>query len=431
MSRPDPSAASQAVVRSESPADTRVTGPRLALARVAWVVWAGLALGLAFAAIRANYEQLGTLAPAALFPGWTAEAMRAGLADLGLSAGSLAAYTLALNLAFVLACFAIAAVILWRRSDERMALFATLFLMTFAANWVTVAARMPATWAVGLKILDWIAWVSLICFFFLFPDGRFVPRWTRGLAIGWMVFGLGESVLSLVWPPPPQWVSLIGFSSLLGSAAFAQVYRYRRASSPVQRQQTKWIVFGFTATFLAFLGLILLQEFFPVLREPGRAGLLFHLAGETLGHILFLPIPLSIAIAMLRYRLWDIDLLINRALVYGALTGALAALYVGGVVLVQGAFRALTGQESDVAIVAATLAVAALFQPLRSRLQAVIDRRFYRRRYDAARVLAAYGAALRDNADLEALSGGLRRAADETMRPAHVSLWLREADGRE
>jgi hypothetical protein len=136
-------------------------------------------------------------------------------------------------------------------------------------------------------------------------------------------------------------------------------------------------------------------------------------------------IPVAVGIAILRYRLYDIDLIINRTLVYGSLTAMLVAVYVGSIVLLQGFLRALTGQESQLAIVASTLAVAALFAPLRRRIQSFIDRRFYRRKYDARKTLEAFSATLRDETDLDALSDDLVGVVRERMQPAHLSLWLR------
>jgi hypothetical protein len=141
-------------------------------------------------------------------------------------------------------------------------------------------------------------------------------------------------------------------------------------------------------------------------------------------------IPLAAGIAILRYRLYDIDVIINRALVYGALTAALALVYFGGIAVLQGLFRALTGQESSLAVVASTLAMAALFSPLRRRIQHFIDRGFYRRKYDAARTLETFSGGLRNETDLEELNGNLVSVVRETLQPEHASLWLRAPEVR-
>ena len=205
------------------------------------------------------------------------------------------------------------------------------------------------------------------------------------------------------------------------SVTGALVYRYRRVFSPAQRQQTKWVVFG---TTLGVAGTFPSQ--LPL--DLGLVGgdtpfvLLVLNTGFTLS---FLLVPLSISVAVLRSHLFDIDVLINRTLVYGSLTAMLVALYVGGIVLLQRIFVALTGENSTLAVVASTLVIAALFNPLRRRIQSFIDRRFYRRKYDAAKTLEAFSAKLREETDLEALNNELVGVVRETMQPAHVSLWLR------
>jgi hypothetical protein len=197
-------------------------------------------------------------------------------------------------------------------------------------------------------------------------------------------------------------------------SALSLVFRYRRAGG-VERQQLKWfafaaVLFGGSLVFSGFLGRDL----------PGVWDALF----ET---VTFVGVYAAVGVAILRYRLYDIDLIINRTLVYGSLTAMLVLLYLGGVVSLQYAFRTLTGQEQQpqLAVVVSTLVIAALFNPLRRRIQSFIDRRFYRSKYDARKTLEAFSARLRDETDLEALNEELVSVVRETMQPAHVSLWLR------
>ena len=213
---------------------------------------------------------------------------------------------------------------------------------------------------------------------------------------------------------------VLGF---LGSLLFAQIYRYRRISNTVQRQQTKWVVFGGSITIVGVLGLELTHLL--LFRQPGS---LYKLVSNTAYPLVLLPIPLSVGIAILHSRLWDIDVLINRALVYSILTGTLALVYASSIIVLQFLLRGLIGQTSDVAIVCSTLAIWVLFQPLRRRIQAFIDRRFYRSKYDAAQTLAAFSATLLKETDLTQLSERLVGVVQETMQPAHVSLWLRKPE---
>jgi hypothetical protein len=201
----------------------------------------------------------------------------------------------------------------------------------------------------------------------------------------------------------------------------AQVYRYAWVSDTTQRQQTKWVAFGVAVALAGSLTTVFTVEAAVDLppEEVGPSMLLMDAFG--------LLIPLSIGIAVLRSRLFDIDIVINRTLVYGSLSVMLGLVYLGGVATTQAIFRALTGQEEQpqLAIVISTLVIAALFNPLPHRIQSFIDRRFYRRKYDAIKTLEAFSVKLRDATDLSALSDDLVGVVRETMQPAHVSLWLR------
>jgi len=214
---------------------------------------------------------------------------------------------------------------------------------------------------------------------------------------------------------------------LLISLVVVQVYRYRRVSTSLQRQQTKWVVYGIAVEIIGFIASMLLSVFFGSNMQPGTS---LYFIENTAISLFLLCIPISIGIAILRSRLWDIDILINRTLVYGTLTATLALLYVGSVVLLQELFRPLFGGRNDLAIVVSTLAIAALFMPLRSQIQSAIDSRFYRRKYDTAKTLEAFSRSLRDEVDIDKLTSQLIAVVDETMQPIQAFLWLAPADRR-
>jgi hypothetical protein len=209
----------------------------------------------------------------------------------------------------------------------------------------------------------------------------------------------------------------------LATLAIVQLYRYRRVSSPMQRQQTKWVVFGIAVLVTVSVSGSVLELIFPVLASPGS---LYSLAFNVVGPFLVLLIPLSFGFAILRYRLWDIDLIIRRTLLYSTLTVVLAVIYEVSVFMLQSLLSGLALiRGNQLAIVASTLLIGFLFKPLHDRTRALIDRRFYRRKYDAARTIAAFSATVRDEVDLNQLCTQLVAVVEETMQPAHVSLWLR------
>jgi hypothetical protein len=217
---------------------------------------------------------------------------------------------------------------------------------------------------------------------------------------------------------PNLYLPVQTFVLAMGLAAAASVVVGRRGARGVERQQIKWLLYAGT---IFFVGNVLKNTVFSPLGDVSW--------GLWIGYLLVgiggLGGPIAIGIAILRYRLYEIDSLINRTLVYGALTAILAALYFGGIVVLQRVFVAFTGEQSTLAVVASTLVIAGLFNPLRRRIQSFIDRRFYRSKYDARKTLEAFSAKLRDETDLDALSDDLVGVVRETMQPAHVSLWLR------
>jgi hypothetical protein len=354
---------------------------------------------------------------------------------LGLSATAYAVYWVTISLLFALTYFAVAALIFWRKTNDWMALLASFSLVALGCSFPDIPAVLAAVhpvWQLPVTLVseDVLGFPLLVLFFFLFPNGHFIPRWTRWIVVGSAVLFVSGAFFPDSFLNISNWPALLFLPVPLvvfGSLVFTQVYRYRRVSTPVERQQTKWIVFG---AAIALLGFLLLGSVLPRLVRlfiPLQSlSLLPYVILITSIYLILLLIPLSLAIAILRYRLWDVDVLINKTLVYGLLTGTLVAVYAGCILGLQALFQMFFNQTSDVAIVVSTLVIAVLFQPLRKLIQAGIDRRFYRRRYDATRTLAAFNATLRSEVDLNQICEDLIAIVQETMQPAHISLWLRQ-----
>ena len=412
-------------------------GRRLFLARALWVGVVSLTAIIFAFSIPVHLADLHRICAAGpCVAGQLKPADVRALGYLGVSIDLYTAYVLALDLVVALGFCVVGAVIFWRRSREPGPLFASFSLMVFGLTWPDTfdSALHHSPWGNLAGFLTQLGLVSLFVFFFIFPDGRFVPRWSR-----WVVLLFSAMpVLYVLFPhsflvETPMPANLLIFLGLWACCALAQVYRYGWVSGPVERQQTKWVVFGATACVALLVSFLLPVVFFPVLTRPGALSLLFDLSGLTIGGSLgLLLIPLSMGAAILRYRLYDIDVIINRTLVYGSLTLMLLLVYFGGVVGTQAVFRALAGhvQQPQLAVVVSTLAIAALFTPLRRRIQSFIDRRFYREKYDAAKTLESFSRRLRDEVNLENLADELLTVVEQTIQPAHASLWLRDREER-
>jgi hypothetical protein len=316
--------------------------------------------------------------------------------------------------------------------------------LCFVPSLLVVAVGWPPGLGNVADLLQSLAWyltippLPITLMLLIFPNGRLLSRrW-------WVVVGIALTgyIITAIAEYSPGTYAAVGLPGAAGlwlclaalvASAVAVVLRWRR-STVQERRQLKWLAYVVTLTVVAGLGWFVSAYNDIPGEEPSFIAFVFMMAvvfGVALG------IPVAVGIAILRYRLYDIDVIINRTLVYGTLTATLVAVYFGGIVVLQGIasvvlqvpIRALTGQETQLATVAATLAIAALFNPLRRRIQSFIDRRFYRSKYDAAKTLEALSAKLRDETDLDALSDDLVGVVRETMQPAHVSLWLRTDAG--
>jgi hypothetical protein len=318
--------------------------------------------------------------------------------------------------------------IFWRKSEEWMGVSVSLVLIIFGSFGISdtlqATFRTPQTplfIQIPIVLLGLLQWPALGIFLLTFPTGRFAPRWSWLIVLLWIgQFGFFFStnfvpvVANFLLP-----VVFVTWGSTLG----IQVYRYVRVYDAVQRQQVKWFMFAlFAGLSLVVVGNGVLGGLVAPLNAPDSW---FQLLNGTFTAFLFMSLPLAIGIAILRYRLWDIDVIINRTLVYGSLTALLALVYFGLTFAMQSLFQGMFHQNNAVAIVVSTLVIAALFQPLRHRIQATIDHRFFRRKYDAAKTLEAFSATLRNEVDLSQLSEHLITVVQETMQPTDVSLWLR------
>ncbi len=319
-----------------------------------------------------------------------------------------------------------------------------------------VASPGSVPLAVGIAGINnwlWVPAVGLLgtYVFLLFPNGRLPSRRWRPLAwlSGAVILGvsLGTALdpgplqnlggvqnpfgILLPWMIPVFWAFLPLLPLCMLASVLSLVLRYRRSRGE-ERQQIKWIAFAASVVGVLYLIAMITSFIFPSVAWFQAGSPLWLDLIDYTALLSFTLVPIAVGVAMLRYRLYDIDLVINRTLVYGSLTATLVVLYLGGVAAAQVVFRAITGQEQQpqFAVVVSTLAIAALFNPLRRRIQSFIDRRFYRRKYDAAKTLEDFGARLKDETDLDGLSEDLVGVVRATMQPEHVSLWLRRPEER-
>jgi len=343
----------------------------------------------------------------------------------GLTLPAYVVYFVVLNAVIAIGFWIAGAIVVLRARREWFRWFTALVLWFYPSGtlWLILTVANPVA-AAYFDVLS-LLWPCFPLFLFLFPDGRAAPHWARWPMAGFFGWHLVVQTLGFLSNLPGHPISLpVGIEALsvvivlvFPFLLFCQAYRYFRVADAVMRKQIQWLV-----------ALLLLAVITTVITEAlgGDSRSNDHGYWTDFDSLTGLFIPAVIVVAILRYRLWDIDVIIRRTLIYSVLTGLLALAYLGSVLFLQYALQALTGRAQDQLVaVVSTLAIAALFVPLRSRVQTLIDHRFYRRKYDAAKTVAAFGSALRDEVELNQLTKRLIETVDATMQPAQASLWLK------
>jgi hypothetical protein len=388
-----------------------------------WIVFTLLCTGFCIASLVARYNLL-------LHP---PSDLRVELAALGISPGFHAVWNIALEAMVVLSYFGMAALIAWRKPGDPAALLVAIALVGFGAGLPgTIYAILNAEpiWLQPYGFLQTVGWLLLLIFAFIFPNGRFVPRWTVWLLILWTIWVIGFFRFAGAAVAAHPWAIALTFVIWAGwfvVGAAAQYYRYTWVSTWLERQQTKWVVFGFLGMLLGIFLTVLYHVAALTGIVSGSAAIVLRIAAVILLSATTLLVPITVGIALLRHRLFNVDVLINRTLIYGSLTVMLALVYFMTVGLLGVLFSSISHestQGSEVAITLSTLFIATLFQPLRGRIQRGINRRFYRSSYDAARTVQAFAARLPSLVDIEHLTESVLSTVEDTMRPTFATLWL-------
>lgn len=410
---------------------TIVHQPWLKLSRLAWIFILLLALITLIAGSTARLFFLES------DPYGFADALE----EVGLSTHFFAVYFTSIEIAFALLFMAVGLLIFWKASDDWMAILVSAAFISLGVGTPLSDALIfhDALWHWPVTFLRILSFNLALMMFFLFPDWRFVPVWTRWLALAAALYsGLWFFIPELIPPIAVlaeattlqalilylPWIFLV----MIGVAG--QIYRYQNVSDSSQRQQTKWVVLGFT--LFVVIGWVILLPFglSSSIRQAEGGNILYILLAGPLLLLAVGLIPLTTALAILRYRLWDISLVVRKTITYGLLTVFLLAVYLIMVVVFEGLLRLITGQDSPLIIVISTLIIAALFNPARRWMQMLINRYFYRRKYDASQALATFAVAARDEVDLDRLAAELMQVVEETMQPASAGLWLRRIEGK-
>jgi hypothetical protein len=404
-----------------------LTGPALRVAQVLWLVVTLTVIALQIIGLPALYRQLDTVCVAATVEceeiGQPTEAQAAVYADAGLSLDRYAALITGIEALMVGIWIGVGVVIFLVRADDWLALLVALMLIvfssaTFISGSLSAAAATYPILTIPVAALAVLGEVLIVAFFLLFPNGRLFPRWLWWLIPWRALAAILDYVPYFRSLPSADTISTFLLLPVIIIMLAVQSYRYRRISTPRERSQTRWVLYGVSVGLGTFLLLLMVTGVTGFWESP------WAVLVWTAVNIVATLIPLTFGIAMLRSNLWDIDIVIRRTTSYAVLTALLALVYFSSIVILQQFLTPITG-DSAPAVVLSTLLIAVLFLPLRRRVQDVIDRRFFRRKYDAEKVLARFATTARDETDLDALTAELVRVIQETMQPEHVSVWLR------
>lgn len=397
----------------------------------AWIFVVSVIALFIFAAVQFYSNGLAVLSSILPNSNWTVERMRAALAEIGWTPEAYSAYYLVFTIYSAFWYALVGLLILWRRGSSWFGLLLAVELVAIgvAANSVYSILEVPKP---VLLFLSWILWPGFFICFYLFPDGRFVPRWMRWLAVAWAVLSLtGYLVMLPNNSEIAPWL-FIPLLVLMVAAPASQIYRYFRVSNPIQKQQTKVVLFAVIIMFI-FLPVQLIVNQLYGNKEVSIGVLRWNLVNTFIGGGISTLFPLSIGIAILRYRLWDIDVFIRRTVTYAFVVALLLLVYFGSVILFQRIFAYIVTdlRNNQIVTVLSTLVIAALFIPLRNRIQAEIDKRFNRKKYNAQQVMEKFSRTVRDETDLEKLTYELVNVIQETMQPKSVNVWLKKPTSRQ
>ncbi len=326
--------------------------------------------------------------------------------------------------------FLVAALIFFRRSKDRLVLLACVMLVCMA----TVIARpgdalrdIDQIWLQIAYMTVYIVGLLGVCFFLhLFPYPAYVPWWSGLLAVGFnAITVVWYFILAFGWPP--RQMPTLAVAGWIISGISMQIWRYLRFSDSLRRQQTKWVVYGLVCAATGFLTFnYLVPALLPAVMRPGNARVIYVLLGVAIEYAMLNALPISLGLSALRFRLWDVDRIAFRAIIYSGLTAGLAVLYFGTVLLLQQLFREITHTQSMAGVVISTIVFGLLFSPIRQRAQALIEQRTYRRKYNAAQTLARFANVAQHEVDIDKLSTALLASVDEAMQPEHVSVWMKK-----